>query len=108
MCCSTFSAADKDVTKAEVTESGLQDGHAYTLIGAFNIKLDNLKEVKLLKIRNPYGSKEWQGNWSDKSKKWTTRTRAQVNGANKDDGIFFMELSDFMKFFVATTICCYV
>ena len=59
MCCCTFSSADKDVSKQEVEASGLQDGHAYTLIGAHVITLENLQEVRLLKIRNPYGMKEW-------------------------------------------------
>ena len=50
---------------------------------------------------------EWKGDWSDKSKKWTVRTRAQVNGEDKEDGIFFMSLNDYMKFFTQTTICYY-
>jgi len=108
MCCCTFSSQDNDVTNAEVTAAGLQDSHAYTLIGAYNIVQDDLKEVRLLKVRNPYGMKEWQGDWGDNSKKWTVRCRNQVNGENKNDGIFFMTLADFMKFFTATTICCYL
>ena len=96
------------MTNAEVAASGLQDSHAYTLIGAYNIVQDDLKEVRLLKVRNPYGMKEWQGAWGDNSKKWTVRCRNQVNGENKNDGIFFMTLADFMKFFTATTICCYL
>ena len=47
------------MTNAEVAASGLQDSHAYTLIGAYNIIQDDLKEVRLLKVRNPYGMKEW-------------------------------------------------
>ena len=75
MCCSTYSGADKDVDSQDVLESGLQDGHAYTLIGVKEIIKDDMKIERLLKVRNPYGRKEWQGDWSDKSKKWTVKTR---------------------------------
>ena len=83
------------------------DAHAYTLVGAKTIILADCSEERLLKIRNPYGMKEWSGDWSDKSKKWTVRTRDQVNGEDKEDGVFFINLRDFMKFFTRTTICYY-
>ena len=67
----------------------------------------DLSEVRLVKIRNPYGFKEWTGDWSDKSKKWTVRLRAQVNCEDREDGVFFMTFSDFIKFFTRTTICYY-
>ena len=76
MCCATYAAADKDVDAEDVKGAGLQDAHAYTLIGAKKIVLENLNEVRLLKVRNPYGRMEWTGAWSDKSKKWTIKTRA--------------------------------
>jgi len=43
--------------------------------------------------------KEWTGEWSDNCKKWTVKTRDQVNGENKVDGKFFISLNDFSKFF---------
>ena len=88
-------------------EAGLVDSHAYTLVAAKEITLDNLSIEKLVKVRNPYGMKEWTGDWSDNSKKWTVRTRAQVDGENKEDGSFFMSFADFIKFFTTTTICYY-
>ena len=51
---------------------------------------------------------EWNGDWGDKSKKWTLRTREQVNCADKEDGVFFISLADFIKFFTRTTICYYM
>ena len=79
------------------------------MIGAKNVYLSNKASyVRLCKIRNPYGMKEWQGDWGDKSKKWTPKTRQQVNGEDKEDGIFFMCLEDYMKFFSRTTICYYM
>ena len=37
-------------------------------------KYDGSQE-KLCKVRNPWGKKEWQGDWSDKSNKWTPNTK---------------------------------
>ncbi len=45
---------------------GLVPGHAYSIISAYE-KLG----VKLLKLRNPWGNFEWDGDWSDNSNKWT-------------------------------------
>jgi len=49
---------------------GLVDIHAYSLISTFEIDVAG-KKVRLVKIRNPYGLKEWNGDWSDKDPKWT-------------------------------------
>lgn len=68
----------------------------------------DLTEHRLLKIRNPYGMKEWTGDWSDNSKLWTVKTRLQVNCEDKEDGSFFISLNDFIKFFTRTTICYYM
>ena len=38
---------------------------------------------------------EWNGEWSDNCPNWTVRTRTQVNGENKVDGMFFISLQDF-------------
>lgn len=78
------------------------------MIGVKTVVTADLNEHRLVKVRNPYGFKEWKGDWSDKSKKWTLKTRRQVNGEDKEDGCFFMNLADFIKFFTRTTICFYM
>jgi calpain-15 len=47
---------------------GLVDAHAYSLIKAREIKTSMGKIEKILLIRNPWGKKEWNGDWSDNSK----------------------------------------
>lgn len=81
--------------------------HCYTLIGAKEITLDDMNVERLLKVRNPYGLKEWTGDWADKSKKWTIKTRTQVSGQDKEDGIFFICLKDYLKFYSTTSVCYY-
>ena len=62
-------------------DSGLVKGHAYSITGAEKVScwfpvnsfqtrnlqqvVSNGKEVKLVRIRNPWGQKEWNGDWSD-------------------------------------------
>ena len=96
--------------------AGLVDGHAYTLIGAFDIKHKG-KQTKLLKIRNPWGRKEWTGDWSDSWPGWTKATKEKVgwtekknsgdgdNNNEENDGIFFISFADYLLFFYITTIC---
>ena len=61
MGCSVEYEYDED--KAE--EQGIVKGHAYTLISAIEIKNKQGKTVQLVKLRNPWGSGEWNGDWSD-------------------------------------------
>ena len=50
---------------------GLVDAHAYSLIGAKEIKGKMGKTIRLCQVRNPWGKKEWTGDWSDSSALWT-------------------------------------
>lgn len=52
-----------------MSETGIVQGHAYTLLNAINLVYKQEK-IKLLQLRNPWGRKEGSGNWSDKDKKW--------------------------------------
>lgn len=58
--------------------------------------------VRLVRIRNPWGQKEWKGSWSATSEKWTTalRTRLQHHKTfAKGDGTFFMSYDDMLQRF---------
>ncbi len=57
MCTST--KADEESKKM-----GLVANHAYTLIGVKEVEYLG-KTIRLVKIRNPWGYKEWNGEWSD-------------------------------------------
>ena len=86
-------------------EMGLVPGHAYTIIKVMEIKINDEK-LKLINLRNPWGHKEWLGDWSDYSEKWTKEIRQQCNNYDiKDDGSFWMSFEDFYKFFIIGGIC---
>jgi Calpain family cysteine protease len=46
---------------------GLVGGHSYGLIGVTEVTDVFGDNVKLVKLRNPWGSGEWTGDWSDNS-----------------------------------------
>ena len=74
---------------------GVISGHAYSLISIHKVKYQG-REVRLLRLRNPWGSGEWQGDWSDNSPLWTPALKSQVGFRDEDDGIFFIELQDYL------------
>ena len=58
-------------------------------------------------MRNPWGSFEWKGDWSDNSPCWTDQAKKQVNLKNVDDGSFWMDLENFVQCFSRIQICKY-
>ena len=84
---------------------GLLEGHAYTIINTKIIKEEN---VKLVKMKNPWGNKEFTGEWSNYSKKWTPQLKKKYSKdfpGDNNDGIFFMSFNDFLKYFFILDIC---
>jgi len=101
--CGTFGAEGKtDKDKVD----GICFGHAYSIIDAREYNGEGIS-FKLLKLRNPWGSGEWTGKWSDNDSSWTDEYKKHFNftEGSKDDGLFYMELSDFAKHFEEIYIC---
>ena len=89
-----------DYSQAEADADGIVLGHAYTLLSVAQILDDDENQINLVKLRNPWGSGEWKGDWSDKSDKWTDDIRQQLNYFdNRDDGVFWMDFEDFRRIF---------
>ena len=88
-----------------IEEMGLVPGHAYSVIRVMEVTTKDGKQ-KLINLRNPWGHKEWLGDWSDGSEKWTEELRNQCcNFEINDDGSFWMSFEDFINFFVIGGIC---
>ena len=87
----------------DVVESrGLVQSHAYTLIAAKKWEERNLY---LLKLRNPWGEGEWNGRWSDFSSCWTEEYKKYFGYKKSNDGIFWIDIYDYVQNFDATYIC---
>jgi calpain-15 len=61
-----------------------------------------------LKVRNPWGKHEWNGDWGDQSDLWTDELKQMLNYEEADDGIFWMNFEDFKDCFKRVQICKYV
>ena len=55
--------------------------------------------LRLLRIRNPWGKKEWAGAFSSGSDAWTSKLRSILKMTNKNDGTFWITYTDFMRRF---------
>ncbi|XP_033124994.1 calpain-5-like [Anneissia japonica] len=98
------------------TDEGLVKGHAYGITGVKDVKLSkhgvlslfNREKVKLVRLRNPWGEKEWNGPWSDGSDEWkkvSESKRKEMGVTIDDDGEFWMPYDKFLIHFTNLVIC---
>ena len=97
-CCSKFDN--------EIEKFGLVSGHTFTVTNLVE-GFVNKKYTRLIKLRNPWGYKEWIGDWSDHSKLWTEEAKKElnINLHIEDDGEFFMSFEDFFNYFLVADVC---
>ena len=62
---------------------------------------------RLIQLRNPWGKGEWKGAWSDNDRRWTRSLEREFNLEKKEDGIFFMDYDDFVKYYSDFQVCYY-
>ncbi|KAH9487987.1 hypothetical protein Btru_066755 [Bulinus truncatus] len=87
--------------------NGLYTGHAYSITGFYQIPYST-GTVNLLRMRNPWGKKEWNGPWSDGSPEMKRLSQDLKNNLlfeNKDDGEFWMRYEDFINIFDRIELC---
>nr|QBH22547.1 calpain family cysteine protease [Philasterides dicentrarchi] len=93
-----------DVVEEE-NDLGLLSGHAYSILDAQEVQDNRGVKAKIFQIRNPWGRKEWKGDWSDTSDKWTQYWREKLNVKDVDDGTFWISIQDFAKYYLGVGIC---
>ena len=84
MGCSAFGPTGQEALFPEGVPCGVLEGHAYSIIDVFNIDVeitdqnDELVQtnVRLIRLRNPWGKKEWNGPFSDGSDELTDNLKA--------------------------------
>lgn len=82
---------------------GLVTGHAYSILQVRKVNDGFLgiggKDHKMIQIRNPWGTGEWKGDWSDKSDLWAKNpaVKKALDYEDRDDGAFWMSWSDFIE-----------
>ena len=88
----------------DLDEVGLSYSHAYTVINIYNVDTKKGSE-RLIKLKNPWRSNEFNGEWSNFSRKWTPELKQQCDfQGDIDDGIFYMSFNDFIKYYALLDI----
>lgn len=121
----TASAGETDASKDLLKEVGLIPLHAYTILEVHEINIENdihshnnltnsmnslngmnsASVEYLLKIRNPWGTNEWIGDWSDFSNMWKENLKLSSANSSNNQGCFFMNFKDFKHYFSKIQIC---
>ncbi|KAH8660922.1 hypothetical protein BGZ60DRAFT_381562 [Tricladium varicosporioides] len=100
-----FAAASPHLGSDSESRQGLALSHAYSILKAVEEVGEDDKKIRLVKIRNPWGRRawngmgEWSGPWSDGSKEWTPYWMNKLNHRFGDDGEFYMSFQDFTRKF---------
>ena len=108
---------------------GIVGGHAYSILevvelhdvkkgvqtkltdvfGASSTKTESasadVETLRLIKLRNPWGRREWRGEFSSKSMAWTKRLGDTLSRTRADDGTFWMSYQDVLVHFSSIDVC---
>ena len=86
--------------RTSLESKGLIMKHAYSVRYA-----SELGKIRLLRVRNPHGSKIWTGDWAPQSPCWYQPGLVKHFGKISDPAEFFISFEDFIEHFHDTTIC---
>lgn len=89
------------IDEAEYVRVGLRPRHAYSVMDV----RDEGNQLRLVKLRNPWGHFSWKGDWSDDSALWTNELRAMLMPRGADEGVFWMCFEDVAKYFDSIDVC---
>jgi len=95
---SLFSEISDEQEHGKVMKSaGIHPHHLYSLLQAVQLPSGE----QLVQLRNPHGSGEWNGDWSDGSSMWTDEAVSAIGGLDvDDDGLFWMSIQDMARMFL--------
>jgi len=99
--------------------TGLTGSHAYSILGVYEIEragdsyrvaiTSNPSNIRLIKLRNPWGKGEWKGNWGRNDPRWTESLANALNVYNQiNDGVLMMDFNDYTTYFHDYNICYYL
>ena len=101
------SAANTKASKELLEEMGLTGSFAYAILDVMEVEMKEGAE-QIIKLRNPWGTKEWAGEWSSSSNIWTEDLRKKLSWGNEqslESKVFWMSYGDFCHYFSRVQIC---
>ncbi|XP_053313882.1 calpain-5 [Spea bombifrons] len=113
-----ISCSIKAVSAADMEarlDCGLVKGHAYAVTDVRRVRLGHgllaffkSEKLDMIRMRNPWGEREWNGAWSDSSEEWqkvSKGEREKLGVTVQDDGEFWMTFEDFCRYFTDVIMC---
>ncbi|XP_031441382.2 calpain-5-like [Clupea harengus] len=113
----TCSIRPEDGERVEsVMECGLVKGHAYGVTAIRRVRpgpfllgsCGEASRVCMVRLRNPWGTADWTGAWSQGSQEWrqlSRKEREKMGLVVRDVGEFWMEFEDFCRYFTDMVVC---
>uniref|UniRef100_A0A3P9D3Z2 Si:dkey-19b23.13 n=1 Tax=Maylandia zebra TaxID=106582 RepID=A0A3P9D3Z2_9CICH len=102
-------------TVESVLECGLVRGHAYGItavrkvrLGEKVLKRGGTSRLFMVRMRNPWGTTDWTGAWSQRSEQWQQLSRAERDKMGlvvRAVGEFWMDFEDFCQHFTDVVVC---
>ncbi|XP_041634821.1 calpain-5-like [Cheilinus undulatus] len=102
-------------TVESVLDCGLVRGHAYGITAVRKVRLGETLQnnggmcrLFMVRMRNPWGSTDWTGAWSQGSQQWQQLSRAEREKMGlivRDVGEFWMDFEDFCCYFTDIVVC---
>ncbi|XP_028330368.1 calpain-5 isoform X2 [Gouania willdenowi] len=97
-------------TVESVLDCGLVRGHAYGITAVKKVRLVKTGSSRhfMVRMRNPWGTTDWKGAWSQRSEQWKQMSRAEREKMGlvvRDVGEFWMDFRDFCHFFTDVVVC---
>eukprot|EP00938_MAST-03A_sp_MAST-3A-sp1_P002461 g2461.t1 len=105
---------ESDETRHRDSGLGILRGHAYGILRIVERTVkheddDDDEMLRLLQLRNPWGMKEWMGDFSDGDTIWDDYPEIKRELVGKDgfsnDGVFWMSWYDFVSEFNQVFVC---
>ncbi|XP_078287098.1 LOW QUALITY PROTEIN: calpain-9-like, partial [Rhinoraja longicauda] len=86
---------------------GLLAGHAYSIVDADRVRLPK-SSVRLFRLRNPWGRKEYSGPWSDRSPTWnevSQEEKVRLKLKFSEEGEFWIPANILVEQFSDVELC---
>ncbi|XP_075040426.1 calpain-6 [Mixophyes fleayi] len=113
ICCHLKAPSYNDMEN--VTPMGLVKGHAYSVteikkisLGEKTLCFGKISKLYMVRMRNPWGVREWRGAWNDDSEEWKKVSKSEKRKLGlimQNDGEFWMTFEDWCKNFTHADVC---